>query len=306
VSQAGAPTVMHADEVRVDEDTVRRLVAGQFPQLAARPVRAVVASGTVNAIFRIGDDLAARFPLAREEPAQARRKLEREAAASRDLGVASTVPCPRPVALGAPGLGYPMPWSIQTWLTGEDATVEDPAGSREFAHDLAALIVGLRNADTHGRRFRGQGRGGRLTDHDEWVDSCLRQSEGLLDVNRLRSMWSELRELPKTDLDVMTHGDLTPPNVLVEKGRLTGILDGGGFAPADPALDLVSAWHLLNHQQRAVLRQDLGCSENQWRRGMAWALQQALGLVWYYAVTNPVMSQWGARTLDRLLNVDER
>lgn len=42
-------------------------------------------------------------------------------------------------------------------------------------------------------------------------------------------------------------------------------------------------------------------SELQWRRGMAWALQQAMGLVWYYASSNPVMSDWGRRSLDRLL-----
>lgn len=30
-------------------------------------------------------------------------------------------------------------------------------------------------------------------------------------------------------------------------------------------------------------------------------MQQSMGLVWYYATTNPVMSQWGKRTLNRLL-----
>jgi hypothetical protein len=34
---------------------------------------------------------------------------------------------------------------------------------------------------------------------------------------------------------------------------------------------------------------------------MAWALEQALGLPWYYAESNPIMSRWGRRTLDRLL-----
>ena len=38
----------------------------------------------------------------------------------------------------------------------------------------------------------------------------------------------------------------------------------------------------------------------EWERGKAWAFQQAMGLVWYYADTNPVMSQMGRRTLDRI------
>ena len=36
---------------------------------------------------------------------------------------------------------------------------------------------------------------------------------------------------------------------------------------------------------------------------MAWAFQQAMGLVWYYLDSNPAMSQWGRRTLIRILLV---
>ena len=35
---------------------------------------------------------------------------------------------------------------------------------------------------------------------------------------------------------------------------------------------------------------------------MAWAFEQAMGLVWYYEVSNPLVSLWGRRTLDRLLH----
>jgi aminoglycoside phosphotransferase (APT) family kinase protein len=98
----------------------------------------------------------------------------------------------------------------------------------------------------------------------------------------------------------MCHRDLIPPNVLVEDGRLVGVLDGGGFGPADPALDLVAAWHLLDANQRVILRSELGCGDVQWRRGMAWAFQQSMGLVWYYLDSNPTMSRWGRRTLDRI------
>ncbi|XGX77411.1 hypothetical protein LQK93_00183 [Terrabacter sp. BE26] len=59
----------------------------------------------------------------------------------------------------------------------------------------------------------------------------------------------------------MCHGDLVPPNVLIEDGRLVGVLDGGGFGPADPALDLVAAWHLLDETQRDMLRGELDCSD---------------------------------------------
>jgi hypothetical protein len=74
----------------------------------------------------------------------------------------------------------------------------------------------------------------------------------------------------------------------------------GGFGPADPALDLVSAWHLLETGPRQVLRLDLGCDDLEWERGRAWAFEQAMGLVEYYLETNPVLSRMGRRTLERL------
>ena len=291
---------MHKDQLAVEVDTVRRLVDGQFPQWRALPVRRVPAAGTVNAIFRLGEDLAARFPLRPQEERRVRDWLRAEAAAMREFAEVSPVPAPRPVAIGEPGGGYPLPWSVQTWLPGTDATAEDPSASAGFAQDLATLIARLRNADTRGRRFRGQGRGGHLPDHDEWMETCFTESAGLLDVTRLRAMWAGLRALPEVDADVMCHGDLIPPNVLVRGGRLAGVLDTGGFAAADPALDLVSAWHLLDDGPRAALREALGSSDVQWRRGMAWAFQQAMGLVWYYAQSNPTMSRFGQRTLLRL------
>jgi len=293
---------MHEDQVQVSPQVVGQLVAEQFPQWARLPVRAVQTAATVNSIFLIGQGLAARFPLRAQSPRRAREALLVEAAAARELAKVSPLPTPEPVAIGEPGHGYPLPWSVQTWLPGRDATIEDPAGSITFAEDLAGLLTSLRAADTGGRHFEGQGRGGHLPDHDAWMHTCLHHSEGLLDVTRLRVMWAELRALPEVDADVMSHTDLTPPNMLVTEGRLAGVLDGGGFAPADPALDLVAAWHLLDHAPRERLRELLGCHEVQWKRGMAWAFQQAMGLVWYYAQTNPTMSQWGRRTLRRLLS----
>jgi len=291
---------MHSDQLTVDVGTVRRLVDKQFPRWRALPIRRVRAAGTVNAIFRLGEDLAARFPLRPQEEHRVRHWLQAEAAAMQEFADVSVVPAPRPVAVGDPGDGYPLPWSIQTWLPGNDATVEDPSASTGFAQDLATLIARLRSADTRGRTFRGAGRGGHLRDHDEWMETCFRESAGLLDVTRLRAMWAELRILPEVDAEVMCHGDLIPPNMLVRGGRLAGVLDSGGFAAADPALDLIGAWHLLDDNPRGVLREVLRCGDVQWQRGMAWAFEQAMGLVWYYAQSNPIMSTFGRRTLQRL------
>ncbi|MFI6291562.1 aminoglycoside phosphotransferase family protein [Nonomuraea sp. NPDC050790] len=292
---------MHPGQLEIPLATVRALIAEQFPRWRDLPVRRVPGQGTVNAIFRVGDDLAARFPLEAREPAAARRWLEAEAAAARELLGVTRFRTPEPVALGEPGAGYPLPWAVQTWLPGVVATDEDPGESAGFAGDLAEFVAGLRAVATGGRVFTGGGRGGDLTTHHAWVETCLRESERLLDVPRLRAAWTALRTLPRAAPDVMNHGDLIPGNVLVSGGRLAGVLDVGGFGPADPALDLVAAWHLLEDGPRRVLRERLGCGDLEWERGRAWAFVQAIGLVWYYLDTNPVMSELGRRTLDRVL-----
>ena len=83
-----------------------------------------------------------------------------------------------------------MPWSVQTWLPGTIAFDADPSGSDAFAEDLAAFIAALRDAETRGRLFSGGGRGGVLAHHDDWMAKCFEESEGLLDVPRLRQLWS--------------------------------------------------------------------------------------------------------------------
>jgi aminoglycoside phosphotransferase (APT) family kinase protein len=293
---------MHADQLTVSPEAVRELVDAQFPEWRSLPVRRVASLGTVNAIFRVGDGLAARFPLQPGEVDAVRQWLESEADAARELLCRTRFPTPEPVATGGPGAGYPLPWSVQTWVPGVVATDEDPAGSIAFAHDLAEFINDVRGIPTRGRTFTGQGRGGELRSHDAWMETCFRHSGQLLDVPRLRHRWAVMRSLPRgRTRDVMTHGDLTPGNVLVSGGRLAGVLDIGGLGPADPALDLVSAWHLLETGPRRALREELGCDDLEWERGKAWAFQQAMGVVWYYVDSNPAMSRMGQRTLERIM-----
>jgi aminoglycoside phosphotransferase (APT) family kinase protein len=302
---------MHEGEVGVSAAVVRGLVAEQFPQWRGLEVRAVDSAGTVNTIFRIGDRLAARFPLVGAEYGPVRAQLEAEAAAGRELAGRTPFATPEPVALGEPGAGYPLPWSVQTWLPGVTATEADPGESVAFAGDLAEFIIAVQAIGTRGRVFRGAGRGGELRRHEDWVQTCLARSEGLLDVPRLRALWSVMRELPRGPApDVISHQDLIPGNVLVsgagdrarlrDRARLSGVLDVGGLGPADPALDLVAAWHLLADGPRQAFRTALGCDDGEWARGQAWAFEQAIGLVWYYTDSNAPMAALGRRTLDRI------
>ncbi|KOX01498.1 hypothetical protein ADK65_09860 [Streptomyces sp. NRRL B-1140] len=79
-----------------------------------------------------------------------------------------------------------MPWSVQTWLPGTVASDADPSGADAFAEDLTAFIAALRTAETRRRHFSDGGLGGDLPHHDDWMAQCFEESEGPLDVPRLR------------------------------------------------------------------------------------------------------------------------
>ncbi|CDX21817.1 putative aminoglycoside phosphotransferase [Mesorhizobium sp. ORS 3324] len=297
--------MMHSDQVHIDADIVREMISDQFPEYRHERIERLGTIGTVNAIFRIGSRVAARFPLRPADPVECFDILRSEAAAMAEFAEHSPFASPQPIGVGKPGLRYPMPWAMQSWIAGDVATPDGLADSTALALDIARLIASLRAADTKGRRFDRRGRGGHLPDHDDWMSVCFKNSEDILDVPRLRRKWADLRQLPPCGPDVMNHGDLIPANLLVRGERLVGVLDCGSFGPADPALDLVAAWHLLDRDRRETVRIHLRSSEVEWKRGAAWAFQQAMGLVWYYQKTNPAMSALGRSTLCRILDDPE-
>ena len=296
---------MHDNQLEVTAATVRRLVHDQFPEWAGLPVSEVPSHGTVNAIFRVGDGLVARLPLQDGEVESQRSELLREMEAAHTLLAASPVTTPEPVALGEPGAGYPLPWSVYRWVPGSVATDSHAADTSAFAEQLAAFVIAVRSLPTGGRAFRGTRRGGRLTQHDDSVATGLRRSEQLIDTVALADLWDRLRRTPRTDPDTWTHGDLMPGNLLVLGRDLSGVIDVGQLAVADPALDLQPAWNLFTPGARATYRQALACDDEEWDRGRGWALAQAIGCLWYYRETNPVMSRTAHRTLQALLDADE-
>lgn len=293
---------MHDGQLLVDEELAGALIAREFPRLRGLPVVAVHGAGTVNAIFRVGADLAARFPLA----SVSADDLGAEAEALAQFAAACPFPAPEPSGIGVGDAGYPSAWMLQSWVRGDVADPFRVAASEAFAADLATLILALRTVPVGDRVFDGRGRGGVLTDHDEWMAHCLAQSHGLVDVDRAAALWQHLRTVPAAGEQVMSHRDLTPANLLVvQGGGLGGVLDGGSFGPADRSLDLVCAWHLLDAGPRRSLREAISAADDEWRRGAAWALQQAMGLVWYYRESNPVMAELGRSSVARVLEDED-
>ena len=98
---------MHADEIDIDATLVRRLLAAQFAEWADLPIGAVRSTGTVNAIYRLGDHLCVRLPCVEGWA----RDLEKELRWLPRLAPHLSLRIPEPVGKGRPTSSYPF----HTW-----------------------------------------------------------------------------------------------------------------------------------------------------------------------------------------------
>jgi aminoglycoside phosphotransferase (APT) family kinase protein len=270
---AMGPTRMHADDVETDAALMRRLLAGQFPQWAALAIEPVESYGTDHAIYRLGDELAARLPRIGWATGQAAK----EALWLPRLAPHLPLAVPVPVAMGRPAEGYPFDWSVCTWLPGDTAN-GTLADLERAAVDVAAFVMALRGIDTTGAPSRRRGsRGGPLAEHDEAVRRSIAALGDRIDGGAALRSWQESLDAAVWEgPEVWVHGDLLPGNLLVVDGRLSGVIDFGGLGVGDPACDLQPAWNVFAGRSRERFRAELAVDDASWLRGRGWALCQAV------------------------------
>jgi aminoglycoside phosphotransferase (APT) family kinase protein len=100
---------------------------------------------------------------------------------------------------------------------------------------------------------------------------------------------------------VWLHGDLLPGNLLVQDGRLSGVLDFSLVGVGDPACDLIAAWALLASDTREAFRVELTVDDDTWARGRGWALSIALVALPYYKDTNPGFAATARHLIEEVL-----
>jgi aminoglycoside phosphotransferase (APT) family kinase protein len=294
---------MHADQVDITAAVVAGLVAGQFPQWRGYPVRPLASHGTVNALFRLGEEIVLRFPLQPSLDAKLRESLLREQDIARRIAAHVPHDVPEPLAVGEPGEGYPGPWTAYRWIPGATASARNIGDPDRFARDLAGFVRALHSMDTGGRAWNGRTRGGPLQTKDKSVRRALAESSHLLDTGRLTRIWDRCLETPPQDRpDVWIHADLMPGNLLVRDGRLAAVIDLEAVCVGDPAVDLMPAWNLLTPGARETYRRALGVDDATWERGRGWAIVQAIVALPYYVDTNAAMAGTARRTLDAVLD----
>ena len=302
---------MHEDEVDIDADLVGRLVAEQFPELADLPITAFRSTGTVNAIYRIGDHLYARLPRMKGWA----QDLDREWHWLPQLAPHLSLRVPEPVGKGHATSSYPFAWAIYGWIDGQPYADELIADERQAARDLAQFVVELRTMDplvgappvgappVGAPRVEAPRTGPKPPRQlDSVTREAIEPARGVIDGDAATAAWERALDAPAwRGTPVWIHTDLLRPNLLVHDGRLTAVIDFGGVGVGDLAADVIAAWSVFSHTGRGVFRDALDVDDATWNRARGFALRQAAMIIPYYTETNPRFVAMAKRTVEQVL-----
>lgn len=275
---------------------VRALLADQMPDLAGFPIKRVSLTGTDHALYRLGPDLIARFPLR----FRAEGQISVQAQWLPHLATALPLAVPLVQRFGMPGEGYPYRWAVMPWLHGHAAFTGplDQMAAAPMVADFLRALQGQPQPEGAPKR----GMGDRLDQRFADIGVAIGQFQGEADPVVLAKVAAALRKLPQQSQgSVWVHGDLHPLNLLAQRGRLTGLVDWGGLGVGDPGTDLMIGWTLFDAPARAAFRKALAPAPISWARGRAQAFAKAVTAVPYYRRANPGFHAVMLRTLNRVL-----
>lgn len=289
----------------IDAALVKRLLAAQFPQWSELPVRPVEVDGWDNRTYRVGDSLTARLPTA---PGYGPAVAKENAWLPR-LAPSLPVAVPPILGEGAPGEGYPFPWSVRGWLDGETAARERIDDMAQFAVSVAEFILALQRCDTTGGPLAGEHswfRGASPAYYDEETRRCLAALAGRVDTDKAAVVWEAALAAEWRGEPVWFHGDIASGNLLVADGKLTAVIDFGTSGVGDPACDLVIAWGMFSGESREAFRYTVAQDAATWARARGWLLWKCLLTLSGNIDTDPERAAFDQRLVAEVLADHER
>lgn len=262
-------------KVTIDATLVQKLVDKQFPQWKHLPIRPVLPGGWDNRTFHLGTTMLVRMPSSEEYAS----KVDKEQAWLPKLGPLLPLQIPKPLALGEPDNSYPWKWSVYNWINGETAATGHIENLSTLSATLANFINTFQQIDSSGGPIPidascfSHTLG--LAYYDEEARRSINALKGKIDTVKATKVWDMALETTWKSKPVWVHGDISPSNLIVNNGKLVGVIDFGGLAIGDPSCDLRIAWSLLEEKSRKVFRSSLSLDDGTWARGRGWALWKA-------------------------------
>lgn len=290
-----------SQNINIDENLVRHLVTSQFPQWANLPIKPVEFSGWDNRTFRLGDKMSVRLPSEEWYVAQ----VEKEQYWLPKLAPFLPFQIPVPLALGNPDKNYPWRWSIYQWLEGDNATTENISNLHEFAISLAQFLVTLQQIDSTGGPPPGEHnffRGGTLNVYDDETRNSIVALKNEINTDIATEVWEAALNTKWNREPVWLHGDFATGNLLVNKGKLSAVIDFGCSGIGDPACDLTIAWTFLSGASRNAFIKTLALDSATLARARGWALWKALITLVEYVETDIQKSKIAKHIIKEVLD----
>jgi aminoglycoside phosphotransferase (APT) family kinase protein len=265
-------------EIVVDEVLARRLLT-QFPELEPETIRPL-GYGWDYTIWVVDDTYAFRFP---------RRQIgvpgtELEIAVLPKLAALLPVPVPAPLFVGQPAQEYPWPFFGSRLLPGKEISEAalDSEDRLAIALELAAFLRALHALELDEPLPLDVNRRADMSVRVPLARETLAEVERLWDAPpSVASTLAEAEQLPPAELSSVVHGDLHFRQVLVERRRVTGVVDWVDVCRSDPAIDLSMLWSFLEPSQRPAFIEAYGSvREDQLLRARVLAFSICAAVAW--------------------------
>ena len=247
----------------VDEAAARRLIGGQFTELAVERLE-LLGEGWDNTVWLVDGSWVFRFP---------RREVVlpgvlRELQVLPQIAARLPLRIPQPVLVGRPQGGYPWPFSGCPLIPGREtgqAQLDDAARIAQ-AGALAGFLRTLHGIDPAGLDGpplpEDANRRADMAVRVPMAQARFREAAELglwSETAAARRLLADALDLPPAQATGLAHGDLHLRHLLVgERHELTGVIDWIDVSRADPAVDLVPYWGFLPAAGRGTFREAYG------------------------------------------------
>ncbi len=283
-------------ELIVDEALARELIREQFAPIGEESVE-LVAAGWDYTVHRVDGEWAFRFP---------RREIVLEPM-QRELDVlarfAPALPVSAPRHRGRPTARFPWPFWGSRWLPGVEASAASEAERHELAPQLGRVLRLLHATDVPGLPV----------DVVRRADMGFRVPKTREELAAVASLWTappfayslldRAERLPPAAPSATCHGDLHFRQLLVDRGRVIGIVDWIDVCRADPGIDLQLVYAFLPPDSREAFFAEYGeVAEESHLRARVVALNLSAMLARYGRAQGlPEVEREALASLDRAL-----
>ena len=288
--------ILHKGQVNINTKIVEELIKEQFPQYKNLPIYEYNSTGTVNYIYRLGNNFYIRLPNLKVFE----NSILNECKILGYLSNKISINIPRVIGLGKPNNLYPFHWAIHNWINGDIFDNDLIDNFTNIISELVNFINELHSLDLI-ENIPKAGRKPLVELHSQTIEA-LNSSKEEVDFKKAIKIWKFLVNTPLWEnKPVWIHADLLKPNILIKKNKIMGIIDFGSAGVGDPAFDVIPAWAVFTKKNREIFRNKINVCDKIWNRACAYALHQAALIIPYYRTNNKYFVKSAIDTINEII-----